>query len=112
MRDVPQVIQTLAVREKSGYEPVWLPLYVNGPPDAPPVLFVERALTYIAPPANPHCLGFDTHHAIAVCVRKSVGPSGTNLEYIANLRDALERLGHPDPHLTAIVDIATAPQRQ
>lgn len=103
-----QVIKSLNIREVDGYEPVWLPLFADGSNASSPEIFVERALTYIAPPTNRRFLGFASHEQIANHISHCSGLSGPNLEYITNLSDALHKIGYPDPHLSAIVEIARA----
>lgn len=98
------------MREIDGYEPVWLPLYLDVADDGGSDLFVPRALTYIASPKNPRFLGFLPHEQIAIHIAKCAGMSGPNLDYILNLNNALHTAGLPDPHLTSIAEIVRAKQ--
>jgi len=65
-----------------------------------------RALVYVAVAGNPNFLGPASAAEIARQVRASRGRSGTNLEYVLRLRDALEALGAPDPHVAEIAALA------
>jgi cation transport regulator ChaC len=51
------------------------------------------AITYVAPPTNPNYLGPAPLSAIAEQVRRSHGPSGSNLEYVVRLAESLTGLG-------------------
>jgi cation transport protein ChaC len=46
---------------------------------------VKNALIYMANPLNPHYLGPAAEEVISKQIFHSVGPSGTNLEYLLNL---------------------------
>ena len=61
-----------------------------------------EALVYLATPENPSFLGEAPVDAIAAQVRRSVGPSGPNVEYVLELARALREMGAPDPHVEAI----------
>lgn len=93
--DVEQVLKDLDYREKNGYERQQLCVSTKelGPIDA---------LTYIAPPSNPAWLGDASEEAIADQIRQSVGPSGTNTDYVLGLHDALVAENIQDEHIQAI----------
>ena len=56
-------------------------------------------ITYHADTRNPHFLGEAGLDEIAAQIHRSVGPSGTNKEYILELNEALEGYGIRDNHV-------------
>ncbi|MEY2937318.1 MAG: hypothetical protein RL033_8067 [Pseudomonadota bacterium] len=60
------------------------------------------ALLYVARPDNPSYLGPAALTDIAQQVRSSVGPSGTNLEYVLKLHAALTALHIVDEHVAEL----------
>ena len=94
------------IREVDGYEQTWVPLFVQRE-DGSVIKVVDTALTYIAPITSSSFLGFATHTEIARHITQSRGPSGLNLDYIVNLRNALVQAGFPDAHLDSIVQQAS-----
>ncbi|MCB9674239.1 MAG: gamma-glutamylcyclotransferase [Alphaproteobacteria bacterium] len=95
------ILEALDHREQAGYrlESVRVAL-VDG-------RRVEGAL-YAAAPGNPSWLGPAPLEAMSAHIAGSHGPSGSNLEYLVELDDALVRLGHPDPHVRALRDALPA----
>lgn len=99
---VPAVLTHLDFREKNGYERF----------DAP-IAFIDRendpgeinALIYIATPDNFAHLGPASDDAIAEQIATSVGPSGSNREYLLELHRALNALGTRDHHVDRLVDL-------
>ncbi|MCA9790730.1 MAG: gamma-glutamylcyclotransferase [Candidatus Eremiobacteraeota bacterium] len=94
--DIAPTLAALDYREKGGYERV--------------VVEVEgfdgqrvTALTYIATETNPDYLGPAEPEAIAAQIAASHGPSGSNLEYLVRLHQALEALGERDEHIGALM---------
>jgi cation transport protein ChaC len=67
------------------------------------------ALIYIATPDNENYLGPASDADIAAQVRRSMGPSGPNDEYVLRLHDALAAHGWSDPHLDAVAAHLRAP---
>jgi cation transport regulator ChaC len=57
------------------------------------------ALMYVAAPGNPNFLGSASELEIVDQVRRCVGPSGSNVEYVLELADALEVIGARDDHV-------------
>ncbi|HTE56415.1 MAG TPA: gamma-glutamylcyclotransferase [Kofleriaceae bacterium] len=96
--DLPSVLDALHVREQQGYDAIHLEVRLD---DGSTV----SATTWVATDANPYFAGDESVAAIADVVRRSHGPSGSNLEYVLELERALAALGAPDPHVTAIADI-------
>jgi len=88
------VLDNLDHRERGGFDRVDVEVWLDAP-DADPV----PAITYVAPPTNPNYLGPAPIAAIAEQVRRSHGPSGSNLEYALRLAESLEALGLDDEHV-------------
>jgi len=92
-----RVLRELDHREKAGYD-----------------RFVEQvrsdagsidALVYVAGEHNPNFLGPAPVEEIARHARDSVGPSGSNREYVLRLAEALRELGADDPHVFAVAEL-------
>jgi cation transport regulator ChaC len=96
--DREQVLGQLDYRERGGFERLEVDVHAAGEPHAS-----LRALLYIAGPANPNYLGPAPPEAIAAQVEGAHGPSGSNLDYVRGLFDALEEMGVEDSHVTSIV---------
>jgi len=61
------------------------------------------AITYVAPPTNSNYLGPAPMAEIADQVRRSHGPSGSNVEYALRLAESLTGLGVEDAHVFDLV---------
>jgi cation transport regulator ChaC len=88
------VIETLEHREKGGYRREEIEIVLTDG-----VASRVGGMFYIATPGNPNYLGPAPLPAIASQVRKSVGPSGHNVEYVTRLAEALRRMNADDPHV-------------
>ena len=88
----PTVFEHLDHREKNGYERVPVSLVLEG-------AGVVDGIVYIAPIDNHAFLGDAPVDEMARQIRRSVGPSGKNLDYLLELADALRALGAHDPHV-------------
>ena len=93
--EVRDVLAALDWREKGGYERLEVRLEGRGGESL-------RGLTWRAGPGNPNYLGPAPLDAIAAQVRISTGPSGTNLEYVLRLAEALRAMGAEDAHVFAL----------
>jgi cation transport regulator ChaC len=82
----------LDARESGGFERVEVEIELLA---ARPV----RALVYVAREGNPNFLGPAPLDAIAAQVRGARGRSGTNLDYVLRLAQALRELGRSDGHV-------------
>ncbi len=58
---------------------------------------IQQAITWIAPPGNPHDAGELALPALAELVAVAEGPSGRNDEYVLRLEQALRELDGADP---------------
>ncbi len=93
-----EVLARLDVREQNGYarhDVVVRELGGRGE--------LGSALVYIATPDNPSFRVGESLAEIAAVVRRAVGPSGDNREYVARLHEALAAMGAPDPHVSDLV---------
>ena len=101
-KDHQAVIEYLDVRESGGYERTIQSVELE---DGRSV----QAVVYVGRPDNPSYLGPASNEAIAEHIASSQGPSGTNIEYLLKLRDALHELDIDDEHIEDIV--AQLPER-
>lgn len=102
-----EVLRSLDHREKGGFERLSLDVKLR---DGAPAWV--SALSYVATPGNPNYLGSAPLSAIAEQVRASVGPSGSNVEYVLRLAAALRGLGAQDSHVFAVAERLFRPQEQ
>jgi len=87
-----EILSMLDVREKGGYERVTAPLQLA---DGRMV----EGITYIASTDNPLFLGEAPVNKIVQQIAASVGPSGSNREYLLELASAFRELGIVDEHV-------------
>ena len=90
--DDATLFERLDHREKNGYEMRTLVLHFRDGRTAP-------GSTYIAPHGNHAFLGPAPFEAMAAQIAGSVGPSGTNPDYVFRLATALRGHGIDDPHV-------------
>jgi glutathione-specific gamma-glutamylcyclotransferase len=86
------ILAELDVREKAGYVRRGIHIELDDGRAAP-------ALSYIAPPGNGWDAGAETIETIAARIAASNGPSGSNVDYLLHLRDALRELEEEDAHV-------------
>lgn len=93
---VDAVIRGLDLREQGGYAQhrVEVQLGDGG--------LLREALIYVATPDNPSYAGPAPLPAIAAQVRSAHGPSGSNVEYVLRLADALRQMSAADEHVFAL----------
>jgi cation transport protein ChaC len=88
------VLESLDHRERGGFDRCDVEVkFGSAKPDS------VAAISYVAPPSNPNYLGPAPMMAIAEQVRRSHGPSGSNLEYALRLAESLTNLGVEDDHV-------------
>ena len=87
-----EILSMLDVREKGGYERVVAPLCLA---DGRTV----EGITYIASIDNPLFLGEAPVDEIVQQIARSMGPSGSNGEYLLELASAFRELGIADEHV-------------
>jgi cation transport regulator ChaC len=98
------VLARLDERESGGFERLEVPIALHDASTRE-----VPGLVYVAAAGNPNYLGPAPVEEIARQVRRSRGQSGTNLEYVLRLRDALEGLGVDDPHVAEIAALLGDP---
>ena len=100
------MLDALDYREKNGYERHSIKILLGRSERLsarPEIECIETpALTYLAPPGNHAFLGEAPMAKILAQVRRSVGPSGTNLDYVKCLAQSVSALGGKDPHVEAV----------
>lgn len=93
--DQEDVLAALDHREKQGYDRRVVSLgFEDGPGPA--------ALMYVATPDNPSFAGDTPLAELAGIISERHGPSGTNLDYLLQLAEALRAMGVDDPHVFAL----------
>ena len=89
------VFDHLDYREKNGYERVAVSMDLEG-------AGAVDGIVYIAPLDNHAFLGDAPIEEMARQIRRSVGPSGRNVDYLLELADALRGLRADDAHVFAL----------
>jgi len=105
------VLAALDHRERGGFARHVVEVRLAGPPGRDAVVSV-RALVYVATPDNPEYLGPAPLDTIAWQVCASVGPSGTNREYVLELARALRDMGAADEHVYALEALVARGEEQ
>jgi len=98
------VLAGLDHREKGGYERHEVDVHVGASAGAR----TFRALVYIATETNPEYLGPVAEEALAAQVRTAHGPSGSNVEYVVRLAEALRGMDAQDDHVFALAEAVSA----
>lgn len=97
-----KVIASLNDRETGeGYRGMWVRVFAESEGGGKRVV-VQRALTYKAGIKDKDFLGFASHEEIAKQIERGVGTSGTNVEYLHRLHEALVEMGREDAHVSAL----------
>ncbi len=95
-----EILETLDMRERGGYERHDVTLHFSG--DGASENERDSGVVYVATPENHNYLGPASLAEIAAQVRRSVGPSGPNLEYVVRLAAALRELATHDDHVFSL----------
>lgn len=106
---IAPVVTYLDLREINGYTIDYIDFYPSPPPSPSPfssTSLIPHALLYIGLPSNPQYVGPETPDAVADVIRESVGPSGTNADYLFRLEESLVGLGPEaaDKHVSGLVE--------
>lgn len=102
-RDRDAVLANLDHRERGGFERHRVAVHLPGH-----ALAQIHALVYVATPANENYLGPAPIETIADQVRRCVGPSGPNVEYVLRLAEALRAMDAHDDHVFDLAARLTA----
>ena len=94
-----EVFAGLDHRERGGYARVELQVHFPSSSARPDGATSAPARMYLATHDNPNYLGDAPLPAIAQQIARCRGPSGTNVEYLLRLADALRDLGAVDDHV-------------
>lgn len=86
------ILRALDIREQGGYQREWVSVRLADERQV-------QALTYIGWPDNPHYLGPLEDQALIRQILRSSGPSGPNVDYVAELAQQMRRLGQGDDPL-------------
>jgi cation transport regulator ChaC len=101
----PAIEAALEVREQQGYARLTVDLGLAGGEQAGGVVETVSGLVYLATPANPYFIGPEPLEATAEIVRRSRGPSGSNVDYVLELERALAAMGAADPEVSALAEL-------
>lgn len=96
-----RVLAALDHREKQGYDRCVVSLRFEDGPG-------PQALMYIATPDNPSFAGETPLSELASIITARRGPSGSNIEYLLQLAEALRGMGVDDPHVFALEALCRA----
>lgn len=99
--DAAQVLAGLDHREKGGYRRVTVDVHV---PERGETL--AGAIMYLATEDDPNYVGPAPLPEIAARVRRCVGPSGPNVEYVLRLAEALRAMGVPHEEDAHVFELA------
>lgn len=100
--DADAVFADLDVREQAGYGPCRVTIELAeaaASASAPERVASVVAIAYIAPPGNGWDVGFEPIEATVERILVARGPSGTNVDYLLRLAEALRGLGDDDAHV-------------
>lgn len=98
----PAIEAALDVREQQGYARSEVDLGLAAGDQAGRIVETVRGLVYAATLANPYFIGPEPLEATAEIVRRSHGPSGSNVDYVLELERALAAMGTEDPTVSAL----------
>jgi glutathione-specific gamma-glutamylcyclotransferase len=93
-----EILASLDLREQGGYERRRVEVTCTEGS-------ISDALVYLATPHNPEWLGEAPLELIAAQIRRSVGPSGPNVEYVLRLAEALASMGAEDEHVEELAGL-------
>lgn len=99
--DCHEVLSHLDHRERDGYQRIETDLFID---DGGKV----AGLIYMADETNPSFLGPAPVPAIVEQIRNASGASGSNIEYVCRLAEALRNLGAADAHVFALEENLTS----
>jgi cation transport protein ChaC len=107
----PNTEAALELREQQGYARLTIDLGLAAGEHAGPVVETVAGLLYVATPANPYFIGPEPLEVTADVVRRSRGPSGSNVDYVLELDRTLTAMGAADPDVSALAAHLRRPPR-
>jgi cation transport regulator ChaC len=96
------ILEALDHREKGGYERLVVSARLDGP-EASEAGEVT-AITWVASPETPYHLGPTLLEAMLAQIEAASGPSGSNIEYVLRLAEALREHRIADPHVVEVAE--------
>ncbi|HEX7838677.1 MAG TPA: gamma-glutamylcyclotransferase [Kofleriaceae bacterium] len=100
----PQTEAALELREQQGYARLTIDIGLAAGEQAGRLVETVVGLMYVATPANPYFIGPEPLEVTADIVRRSHGPSGSNLDYVLELDRTLAGMGAEDPEVNALAE--------
>jgi glutathione-specific gamma-glutamylcyclotransferase len=100
----PETEAALELREQQGYARLTVDIGLAAGERADRVVETVAGLLYVATPANPYFIGPEPLEVTADVVRRSRGPSGSNVEYVLELDRTLIAMGAADPEVSALAE--------
>ena len=100
----PETEAALELREQQGYARLTIDIDLAAGEQAGRVVETVAGLLYVATPANPYFVGPEPLEVTADVVRRSRGPSGSNVEYVLELERTLAAMGAADPEVSALAE--------
>ncbi|HEX4423251.1 MAG TPA: gamma-glutamylcyclotransferase [Kofleriaceae bacterium] len=100
----PETEAALEIREQGGYARLTIDVGLAADAQAGHVVETVAGLLYVATPANPYFIGPEPLEVTAGIVRRSRGPSGSNVDYVLELDRMLIAIGAADPEVSALAE--------
>jgi len=104
----PAIEAVLEAREQQGYARLTVEIALAVGEQAGAIVERVAGLLYVATPANPYFIGPEPVEATAAIVRRSHGPSGSNLDYVLELDRSLIAMGATDPDVRGLAERVAA----
>jgi cation transport regulator ChaC len=105
----PETEAALELREQQGYARLTVDIDLAAGERAGGVVETVAGLLYVATPANPYFIGPEPPEVTADVVRRSRGPSGSNVDYVLELDRMLAAMGAADPEVSALAERVRVP---
>ncbi len=100
----PETEAALELREQQGYARLTVDIGLAAGEQAGHVVETVAGLLYVATRANAYFVGPESLEVTADVVRRSHGPSGSNVEYVLELERTLAAMGAADPEVSALAE--------
>ena len=100
----PETEAALELREQQGYARLTVDIGLAAGEQAGRAIETVAGLLYVATPANPYFIGPEPMEMTADVVRRSRGPSGSNVDYVLELDRTLAAMGAEDPEVRTLAE--------